>query len=109
MMGFLTHSGYSHGGNGYEGIAFLLDAFAGAELANPGDPGHALDLKKMATDFAIRYRAERVAAKEAGDAEPRAIPGVNHPIFRGEMINFDPRERLIARTTEQQGEYNIFH
>ncbi len=109
MMGFLTHSGYSHGGNGYEGIAFLLDAFAGAELANPGDPDHALDLKKMATDFAIRYRAERVAAKEAGDAEPRAIPGANHPIFRGETVNFDPRERFIARTTEQQGEYNIFH
>lgn len=109
MVGFLSHSGYSHGGNGYEGIAFLLDAFAGAELANPGDPDHTLDLKRMATDFAVHYRAERVAAKEAGDAEPRAIPGINHPIFRGETINFDPRERFITRTMQQQGEYNIFH
>ena len=24
MVGFLTHSGYSHGGNGFEGMAFLL-------------------------------------------------------------------------------------
>ena len=23
LVGFLTHSGYAHGGNGYEGIAFL--------------------------------------------------------------------------------------
>ena len=28
LIGFLTHSGYAHGGNGYEGIAFLLDQFA---------------------------------------------------------------------------------
>jgi succinyl-CoA synthetase alpha subunit len=109
MVGFLTHSGYSHGGNGYEGIAFLLDAFAVVEVANPGDPHHGLDLKKMATDFAIRYRAERIAAKEQGDAEPRAIPGVNHPIFRGEAINFDPRERFIAAKMEESGEYNVFH
>jgi hypothetical protein len=26
MVGFLTHSGYSHGGNGFEGIAFLLSS-----------------------------------------------------------------------------------
>jgi succinyl-CoA synthetase alpha subunit len=109
MVGFLTHSGYSHGGNGYEGIAFLLDAFSGVALADPGDPNHGLDLNGMATDFANRYRAERTAAKEAGDAEPRAIPGVNHPIFRGETINFDPRERFIARTMEERAEYNIFH
>lgn len=25
MVGFLTHTGYAHGGNGFEGIAFLLD------------------------------------------------------------------------------------
>jgi hypothetical protein len=25
MVGFLTHSGYSHGGNGFEGMAFLLE------------------------------------------------------------------------------------
>lgn len=109
MVGFLTHSGYSHGGNGYEGIAFLLDAFAEMELADPGDPDHGLDLRAMATDFANRYRADRAAAKEQGDAEPRAIPGVNHPLFRGEAVNFDPRERFVAARMEQRGEYNIFH
>ena len=109
MIGFLTHSGYSHGGNGYEGIAFLLDAFAGTNLVDPGDPNHGVDLGRMATDFAVRYRTERAAAKEAGNAELRAIPGVNHPIFRGETINYDPRERFIAAKMEERGEYNIFH
>ena len=109
MIGFLTHSGYSHGGNGYEGIAFLLDAFSEVEVVDPGNPNHGLDLSQMAADFAIRYRAERSAAKEAGDVEPRAIPGVNHPVFRGETINFDPRERFIAATMEERGEYNVFH
>ena len=28
MIGFLTHTGYAHGGNGYEGIAFLIEQFA---------------------------------------------------------------------------------
>lgn len=109
MVGFLSHSGYSHGGNGYEGIAFLLDAFEGQDLADPGDPNHNLDLRGMATDFAERYRAERIAAKETGGSEPRAIPGVNHPIFRGEAVNYDPRERFVAATMEEGGEYNIFH
>ena len=27
LVGFLTHSGYTHGGNGYEGIAFLIKQF----------------------------------------------------------------------------------
>ena len=109
MVGFLTHSGFSHGGNGYEGIAFLLDAFAGAKLADPGDPNHGLDLKGMALEFAKKYQAERAGAKESGRTEPRAIPGINHPVFRGETINFDPRERFVARTMKERGEYNVFH
>ena len=109
MVGFLSHSGYSHGGNGYEGIAFLLEAFGGIDLSDPGDPDHGQDLKDMARTFAVRYRDERRSAKEIGGPEPRALPGINHPIFRGEAVNYDPRERFIARTLEERGEYNIFH
>src|SRR5271157_3164004 len=39
MVGFLTHSGYSHGGNGFEGMAFLLDQFKNADLKDPTNPG----------------------------------------------------------------------
>jgi hypothetical protein len=44
MVGFLTHTGYSHGGNGFEGMAFLLQQFAGVDLRDPTDPKHGLDL-----------------------------------------------------------------
>ncbi|MDB5679492.1 hypothetical protein [Sphingomonas bacterium] len=109
MIGFLSHSGYSHGGNGYEGIAFLLDTFRDVGLTDPADPNHGLDLRAMATAFATRYAAKRRDAKEGGTAEPRALPGINHPVFRGEAVNHDPRERFLAGLMAERGEYNVFH
>ena len=109
MLGFLSHCGYSHGGNGFEGIAFLLDQFRAADLADPTDPDHGLDLRAMAMDFAKAYKAERRDAKESGTGEPRALPGVHHPVFRGEKVNYDPRERFIERVMAERGDYNIFH
>jgi succinyl-CoA synthetase alpha subunit len=108
MVGFLTHTGYSHGGNGYEGMAFLLDQFKDAGLTDPTDPAHGLDLKAMARDFAARYRREKAEAKELG-AELRALPGVHHPVFKGRPVNFDPRERFIAEFMTRRGQYNVFH
>ena len=49
MAGFLTHSGFSHGGNGFEGIQFLLEQFEGQGLEDPARAGHAADLAAMAT------------------------------------------------------------
>ena len=95
MVGFLTHTGYSHGGNGFEGMAFLLQQFKGQSLKDPTDPNHGLDLKAMATAFAKNYKAEKAAAKEAG-LELRALPGVHHPVFKGKPVNHDPREVFIA-------------
>ena len=66
MVGFLTHTGYSHGGNGYEGMAFLLDQFRDSGLTDPTDPNHGLDLRAMARDFATRYKRNKRAAKEQG-------------------------------------------
>ncbi len=108
MVGFLTHTGYSHGGNGFEGMAFLLDQFEAADLQDPTDPKHGLDLKAMATDFAKQYRREKAEAKELG-TEVRALPGVHHPIFKGKPVNHDPRERFIAEFMEKRGDYNVFH
>ena len=109
MVGFLSHTGYSHGGNGFEGIAFLIDRFRGVELRDPTDPNHGIDLGALARAFAQEFRDEKRRAKEAGDAEPRALPGVHHPVFRGKPVNFDPRERFIASYLDAQGERNIFH
>ena len=109
MVGFLTHSGYSHGGNGFEGMAFLLDQFKNADLKDPTNPGHGLDLKAMATKFSETYKDEKLQSKEAGFDGPRALPGVHHPIFKGKPVNYDPRERFIAGFMEKRGDYNVFH
>lgn len=108
MVGFLTHTGYSHGGNGFEGMAFLLERFKGVDLKDPTDSNHGLDLKAMATEFAKTYKGEKRAAREAG-TEVRALPGVHHPVFKGKPVNHDPRERFIAEFMAGRGEYNVFH
>jgi hypothetical protein len=108
MAGFLTHTGYSHGGNGFEGMAFLLEQFKGAGLKDPTDPKHGIDLKAMAQAFARRYLAEKQAARELG-LELRALPGVHHPVFKGKPVNHDPRERFIAEFMAGRGQYNVFH
>jgi len=109
MVGFLTHSGYSHGGNGFEGMAFLLEQFKDADLKDPTDRNHGLNLKSMATRFAAAYRERKSQSKEAGLEGPRALPGVHHPIFRGKPVNYDPRERFIAEFMAKRGDYNVFH
>ncbi|KAA5606225.1 CoA-binding protein [Roseospira marina] len=108
MAGFLTHTGFSHGGNGFEGMAFLLQQFEGSGLEDPTDPNHGLDLTAMAMAFAESYKAEKRKAKELG-LETRALPGVHHPVFRGKPVNHDPREEFIARFMAERGDYNIFH
>ncbi len=108
MVGFLTHTGYSHGGNGFEGMAFLLDRFRDVDLKDPCDPDHGLDLKAMATEYAAAYKEEKTRTKELG-GETRALPGVHHPVFKDKPVNYDPRERFIAKVMEERGDYNIFH
>jgi hypothetical protein len=108
MVGFLTHTGYSHGGAGYEGITFLVDQFKDTDLRDPSDSKHGLDLKAMAKRYAQGYAAEKAAAKEVG-GERRAIPGVNHPVFKDKPVNKDPREVFIDELFRERGEYNVFH
>jgi citrate synthase len=109
LVGFLTHSGYAHGGNGYEGVAFLLEQFKGVKLADPGDPKHGLDLKAMAIEFARRYGEERTKRKEVGAESAQALPCINHPVFKGKPVNVDPREEFVRTLFKERGEYNVFH
>jgi hypothetical protein len=50
-----------HGGNGYEGIAFLLRQFCDSGLFDPGDAAHGLDLKALARSAAADYRCRFIA------------------------------------------------
>ncbi|HEX8930698.1 MAG TPA: CoA-binding protein, partial [Actinomycetota bacterium] len=82
MVGFLTHSGYTHGGNGYEGIAFLIDQFRDTGLEDPADPEHGIDLEALAARYTEEYARYKSSRKSAGSLDIQKIPGVNHPVFK---------------------------
>ena len=108
MIGFLTHTGFAHGGNGFEGIQFLIESFKNTPLTDASAPNHGLDLKAMATAFALEFNKEKKVGKSLG-LPVRNIPGVNHPVFKGHSVNKDPREVYIAELFEERGEKNVFH
>jgi succinyl-CoA synthetase alpha subunit len=109
LVGFLTHCGYAHGGNGYEGIAFLLAQFRDSGLKDPTDPGHDIDLKALAMRYVDEYANYKSKKKTAGSLDIQKIPGVNHPVFKDRPVNHDPREVYVRELFAKRGEYNIFH
>lgn len=108
LVGFLTHSGYSHGGNGYEGIDFLLQQFRDSQLSDPANATHGVDLHALATRYAQQYAEYRSSKKTAG-LDIHKIPGVNHPVFKNKPVNYDPREVWVRDLFAERGEYNAFH
>jgi hypothetical protein len=109
LTGFLTHSGYAHGGNGYEGIAFLIEQFRESGLADPGDANHGIDLKALALRYVESYAQYKSSKKNLGSLDIQKIPGVNHPVFKDKPVNFDPREVFIHQLFAGRKEYNVFH
>jgi hypothetical protein len=109
VAGWLSHSGFAHGGNGYEGIAFLIEQFAGTGLADPADPEHGLDLAALAAKCAAAYAKYKTDRKSSGSLEVQKIPGVNHPVFKDKPVNYYPREVFVHDLFTQRGEYNVFH
>lgn len=108
FAGFLTHTGFAHGGNGFEAIAFLIDQFKNTNLSDPGDRKHNINLKEVADKYSHWYAGYKKKEKEAGNIEYMKIPCINHPIFKGKEVNYDPRELFVSRMLEEQGSYNIF-
>jgi hypothetical protein len=85
-----THSGYTHGGNGYEGIAFLIRQFGDSRLTDPTNPDHGIDLKALALRYVDEYARYKTTKKSAGSLDIQKIPGVNHPVFKDRPVNLDP-------------------
>lgn len=109
LVGFLSHTGYTHGGNGFEGISFLIEQFDRSGLAEAGRSDHGIDLKQLATRYVEDYARYKAGRKSAGSPDIQKIPGVNHPVFKDKPVNYDPREVFIHNLFEQRGEYNVFH
>ncbi|MFC1602172.1 CoA-binding protein [Pseudomonadota bacterium] len=107
-IGFLTHTGYAHGGNGFEAMAFLMQQFKESGLKNPGDANHGMDLAEMALSYAKEYKTYKVKAKAAGELSYAKIPCINHPVFKGKDVNYDPREVFVNKLFKDKGQYNIF-
>lgn len=108
FVGFLTHTGFAHGGNGYEAIAFLIDCFKDKDLKNPADRNHGLNIKAIADEYVKWYGKYKAKEKAAGNIEYMKVPCVNHPVFKGKQVNYDPRERFVHSLFEEKGLYNIF-
>jgi len=108
MLGFLSHCGYAHGGNGFEGVAFLLEQFAGTDLRDPGAADHGVDLKALAARYVAGYAEYKSEKKNTGAGDMQKIPCVNHPVFKDKPVNLDPREVYVRELMQQRGEHNVF-
>lgn len=108
FVGFLAHTGRAHGGNGVEAIEFLLETFDGVPLEDPGRRDHGIDLAALANRTARAYGGLKRERREVRGAAAQPIPCINHPVFRGQDVNVDPREQFVRGMLEKQGIYNVF-
>ncbi len=104
--GFLSNTGLAHGGSGYEAVEFLLESFKGANLQSP--EALTIETKPIADRVAMEYLDFKIKAKKEGTLNYKRIPCVNHPVFKGQRINIDPREDFIRRKFTASGIQNIF-
>jgi succinyl-CoA synthetase alpha subunit len=107
-VGFLTHTGYAHGGNGFEAISFLLDRFRDEKLKDPGEKKHKVNVARIAKSYAEEYFIYKTKEKAAGNLEYAKIPCINHPVFKGLDVNIDPREDYVRDLFEKKKVCNIF-
>jgi hypothetical protein len=108
FIGFLTHTGFAHGGNGYEAAAFLLENFKGKGLKSAADTGHGLDLDAMAMEVANKYSDYKKKQKAIGNLDYAKLPCVNHPVFKGKDVNYDPREVFVRELFKEKDINNVF-
>jgi hypothetical protein len=108
FIGFLTHTGFAHGGNGYEAAAFLLENFKDKGLKSAADAKHGFDLDAMALEVANNYADYKKKQKAIGNLDYAKLPCINHPIFKGKDVNYDPREVFVQDLFKKKGIHNVF-
>lgn len=108
FVGFLSNTGLAHGGNGFEAVEYLLERFKNTPMPDPGAKNESVSLEAMATEAAKEYGAYKTKQKELGVLDYKRIPCINHPVFKGNAVNIDPREQFMREQLEAKGFYNIF-
>ena len=110
MLGFLSHCGYAHGGNGYEGVAFLLEQFEGQRVwPTLAIRTTASTSRRWPLAMCERYAEYKSNKKTEGSLDIHKVPGVNHPVFKDKPVNHDPREVFMRGKLAERGEHNVFH
>ncbi|MCD6395372.1 MAG: hypothetical protein J7M40_17955 [Planctomycetes bacterium] len=107
MIATLASMGDVHGGNGRRAVEFLIRVFGKVAIKDPFDPGHGIDVQKLAVKEARSFAKQRHAAKEVG-ADYQRIPCLGHPVFKDKPVNYDPRERIIADFLKENERCNVF-
>ncbi len=107
MIATLASMGDVHGGNGRRAVEFLVRVFGKVDLKDPFDPGHGIDMQKLAVKEAKSFAKQRQSAKEVG-ADYQRIPCLGHPVFKDKPVNYDPRERIIAGFLKENERCNVF-
>ena len=108
FVGFLTNTGLAHGGNGFEAIEYLLNIFENLNIKEPDKKPDNLNLQEIANKAAKDYALLKNKAKEIGKLAYKRIPCINHPVFKGNAVNIDPREQFVYETLAKRNSYNIF-
>ncbi len=104
--GFMTNTGLVHGGNGFKAVAFLLEVFAGQDPYQLSEQERERLLQQLAEQSARKFLAAKRGSRDATPPEP--IPCINHPVFRGQAVNIDPREERLRALLREQGIVNPF-
>ena len=108
FVGFMTNTGLAHGGNGYEAVEFLLEQFRNTQLEDPGKLSSKIRLEDLASQTARTYAQYKIMEKESGQIKYRRIPCINHPVFKGNDVNIDPREDFVRKELKKRGIENVF-
>ena len=107
MIATLAAVGEVHGGNGAEAVGLLIDAFAGSPLVDPYDPARREFVRERARGLATEIASRKRSSTEQ-DVQFQRVPCLGHPVYRNDEVNYDPRERVIARYLECAGVYHAF-
>ncbi|MFH2129149.1 MAG: citrate/2-methylcitrate synthase, partial [bacterium] len=108
-VGWMVNTGRDHGGNGFEAIKYVNDNmgdFDPYKAASVEEMNAAME--KIALKAANEYANLKKKAKDEGDMKYFKVPCVNHPVFKGKPINYDPRETHIRELFKQRDEMNPF-
>ncbi len=107
MIGTLAAIGDVHGGNGRQGVRYLMKIFGREKLSDPYAADCGIDISGLARKVARKFKRMKDEAKNTGVDYPR-IPCLGHPIFNDKPVNLDPREQVIAAHIKAAGKRNVF-